>query len=151
MPTREPSSQLQLLSLHLRHFRIHTETWSRREQQSVDTAQSNCSPWSSSSGGWVPPFLGIQRSQQREVKKNIAATFRARKGWVLAMDSPICCLCCPLSASSPLELPPLSMLITGPRNHLAALQPSVRLVYTMMLPFHPRRRCFLPLSLFPGS
>lgn len=96
-------------------------------------------------------FLGIQRSQQREVKKNIAATFCARKGWVLAVDSLICCLCSPLSASSPLELPSLSMLITGPQNHLTALQPSVRLVYTMMLPFHPRRRCFLPLSLFPGS
>lgn len=80
MPTREPGSQLQLLSLWLRHFRIHTETWSRREQQSVDTAQSSCSPWSSFSGGWVPPFIGIQRSQQREVKENIAATFHARNG-----------------------------------------------------------------------
>lgn len=62
----------------------------------------------------------VSREVSKEkLRKTLQLQSVPRRVWVLTVDSPVCCLYCPLPASSPLELPPLGMLITGPQNHLA--------------------------------
>lgn len=63
-------------------------------------------------------FLGIQRSQQREVKKNIAATFCARKGWVLAVGFSYL-----LSLQSSLCLIPTGVAISQHAYHWSSESP----------------------------